>query len=82
MLPVQTHANPFALLMHPEAVVQAMERSDRLNCLKRRICRPLDKPAPVPGEPSAEAESFDHAIDAEPEAEPVLTVAAEPQRIG
>lgn len=37
-------ANPFALMMDPEGVVQEMERSERLNRLQRRICRPLDKP--------------------------------------
>lgn len=37
-------AHPFALMMEPEAVVQAMERSDRLQRLQRRVCRPLDKP--------------------------------------
>lgn len=37
-------ANPFALLMNPEAVIEAMERSSRLNHLQSRVCRPLDKP--------------------------------------
>ena len=36
--------DPFALLMYPEAVVAAMQNSDRLSRLKSRICRPLDKP--------------------------------------
>ena len=30
--------------MYPEAVVAAMQNSDRLARLKSRICRPLDKP--------------------------------------
>ena len=34
--------NPFALMLDPEAVFQAMERCESLNLLKRRICRPLD----------------------------------------
>jgi hypothetical protein len=38
------YANPFALMMDPEAVVAAMESSERLNGLKSRVCRPLDKP--------------------------------------
>jgi hypothetical protein len=37
-------ADPFALMMNPQAVIQAMERSDRLSRLQRRVCRPLDKP--------------------------------------
>lgn len=58
-------ANPFALMMEPEAVFQAIERSDRLNRLQRRVCRPLDKPLiPKIGD---EADAFDQAVDAEPE---------------
>src|SRR5262249_49076900 len=34
--------NPFALMLDPEAVFQAVERCESLNLLKRRICRPLD----------------------------------------
>lgn len=41
-------ANPFALMMDPEAVLAAVNRSDRLLRLKSRICRPLDKPVPLP----------------------------------
>lgn len=37
-------ANPFALMMDPQAVLDAVERSERLGRLERRICRPLDKP--------------------------------------
>ena len=37
-------ANPFALMMDPEAVFRAIERSGRLAHLKSRVCRPLDKP--------------------------------------
>lgn len=60
-------ANPFALMINPEEVVQAMERSDRLDRLQRRVCRPLDKPliAHVP----ASFEDYDAAIDAEPDAD-------------
>lgn len=38
------YSNPFALMMDPQAVVEAMERSERLNRLQSRVCRPLDKP--------------------------------------
>ena len=38
------YANPFALMMDPQAVLAAMERSERLNRLQSRVCRPLDKP--------------------------------------
>ena len=33
-----------ALMLDPQAVIAQIERSERLECLQRRICRPLDKP--------------------------------------
>lgn len=36
--------NPFMLLVHPEAVFAAVEKSERLNRLNRHLCRPLDRP--------------------------------------
>ncbi|MCW5634139.1 MAG: hypothetical protein KIT17_12460 [Rubrivivax sp.] len=36
--------NPFMLLVHPEAVFAAMEKSERLGRLNRHLCRPLDRP--------------------------------------
>ena len=58
-------SNPFALMMNPEVILQAMERSDRLGRLQRRVCRPLDKPLiPHAGN---EVDAFDRAVDAEPE---------------
>lgn len=38
------NANPFAMMVNPEAVIAAVNRSDRLSRLKSHICRPLDKP--------------------------------------
>jgi len=43
-LPQNVAANPFALLMDPQAVFRAIENSERLERLHSRICRPLDKP--------------------------------------
>lgn len=37
-------SDPFALMMNPQAVLLAMEGSERLQRLRRHICRPLDKP--------------------------------------
>jgi len=54
-------SNPFALMMNPAEVVQAMERSDRLGHLQRRICKPLDKPM-IPRTPD-EVSAYDHAVD-------------------
>jgi hypothetical protein len=59
-------SNPFAFLMNPEDVLQAMERSDRLGRLQRRICKPLDKP--VIARAPDEVASFDHEVDDSPEA--------------
>lgn len=42
----RTAANPFALLMNPDAVLSVIERSGRLASLHRQIYRPLDKPQP------------------------------------
>ena len=54
-------SNPFALMMNPAEVIQAMERSDRLGRLQRRICKPLDKPV-IPRAPD-ELSAYDHAVD-------------------
>jgi len=56
-------ANPFALMMDPQGVVDAMERSERLNRLQRRVCRPLDKPL-IP-KTHAITRDYDALIDAE-----------------
>lgn len=47
-------ANPFALMLDPAAVFAQLERSQRLEALERRICRPLDKPLLTGGEEGAE----------------------------
>ena len=36
--------NPFSLMMEPETVLQAVERSSALRSLRRHKLRPLDKP--------------------------------------
>jgi hypothetical protein len=36
--------NPFQLMVNPMAVMQAIETSENLAQLERRVCRPLDKP--------------------------------------
>lgn len=59
------YANPFALMMDPQAVLEAMERSERLNRLQSRVCRPLDKPL-IPLVNSAD-QDFDREVDAAPD---------------
>lgn len=44
--------NPFMLLLNPEVVLAAIEKSERLGQLNRHLCRPLDKPAPVGAKPA------------------------------
>ncbi len=61
MQPSPLQANPFAMLTHPEAVMQAIEESDRLNRLHRRVCRPLDKP--LAAEAGSEQAEFDAVVD-------------------
>lgn len=57
-------ANPFALMVNPEVVLQAVERSERLGRLASRICRPLDKPLiPKNGEVLVDDEDEDGADD-------------------
>lgn len=67
-------ADPFAMLIAPEQVMNAIERSDRLSRLQRRVYRPLDRPwIPMKGSASAD---FDSQIDAELDV-PDLSDAAE-----
>ena len=61
-------ADPFALLLHPEAVFQALEHIDPSRRPRGRICRPLD-PATSP----RAAETVE-----EPDIQEALHLAAEP----
>lgn len=36
--------NPFMLMINPEVVLAAVQRSERLSQLNRHLCRPLDRP--------------------------------------
>jgi hypothetical protein len=57
-----TERNPFMLMLHPELVLAAIEKSERLGQLNRHLCRPLDKP--LPGTAAAGGESTtDEDID-------------------
>ena len=38
--------NPFMLMLNPEVIFAAVEKSERLGKLNRHLCRPLDRPAP------------------------------------
>ena len=55
-------ANPFVMLTDPVAILQAVERSELLNGLQRRVCRPLDRPL-IPKAGSKDLSAFDQEID-------------------
>ncbi len=57
--------NPFMLLLHPEAVLAAVEKSERLGQLNRHLCRPLDRPvgAQAALAASADEESEDEGAE-------------------
>lgn len=59
----QTVANPFALLLDPASVVAQMERSERLNRLSSRICRPLDKAQPADRTAEGKTDDSDLVVD-------------------
>lgn len=56
-------SNPFALMMNPAEVLEAVGRSTRLDRLQRRICRPLDKP--LIAKKDSGMSDYDVAIDNE-----------------
>ena len=45
--------NPFMLLLHPEVVLAAIEKSERLRQLSRQLCRPLDRVIGAPADAAA-----------------------------
>lgn len=49
MSPTAMRSNPFMLLLNPDVVVAAMEKSERLSQLNRHLCRPLDRILPGTG---------------------------------
>jgi hypothetical protein len=59
-----TAYNPFMLMLNPEVVIAAMEKSERLAQLNRHQCRPLDRIVPgtsLDGAASEEAAADDEA---------------------
>jgi len=53
---------PFAMLINPKAVLQAIEQSSRLGALNSRVCRPLDKPL-IPKRDADEQHAFDESVE-------------------
>jgi hypothetical protein len=59
-----TLANPFVMMTDPETILLAVERSERLSRLSRKVYRPLDKPL-IPKVGAKDLSAFDAAIDEE-----------------
>jgi len=66
-----TRSNPFVMMTDPETILQAVERSERLNRLSRKVYRPLDRPL-IPKVNAKELADFDNEIDAAIEDESLL----------
>ena len=58
-----TRSNPFVMMTDPETILLAVERSERLNRLSRKVYRPLDRPL-IPKVGAKELADFDSEIDA------------------
>jgi hypothetical protein len=58
-----TRSNPFVMMTDPETILQAVERSERLNRLSRKVYRPLDRPL-IPKVGAKDLAEFDNEIDA------------------
>lgn len=60
--------NPFLLMIQPEVILAAVEKSERLAQLNRRQCRPLDRiTAPASSEEGANV--LEDLVDADDEPE-------------
>ena len=57
--------NPFMLMMNPEVVLAAIEKSEHLGQLNRHLCRPLDR---IPANAAEAAGDAADEADNEPSA--------------
>ena len=57
-----TLSNPFVMMTDPETILLAVERSERLNRLSRKVYRPLDRPL-IPKVGAKDLAEFDNEID-------------------
>ena len=55
--------NPFMMMLQPEVVVAAMERSEKLGRLNRRMCHPLDRVTAPAGEDGKAAQRGGDPLD-------------------
>ena len=75
MMQPRNAIDPFTLLMDPQAVFSALERSDSLRSLDSRICRPLDTLSASSSNDAVLA--FDEALDAEADPDELIRSDAE-----
>jgi hypothetical protein len=71
-----TRSNPFVMMTDPETILLAVERSERLNRLNRKVYRPLDRPL-IPKVGAKEVAEFDSEIDAAVEDEVLEALSAD-----
>lgn len=60
-----TALNPFMLLVNPEVILAAIEKSEHLSQLNRHLCRPLDRLTPGTGNAAEEGDSADDVQSAD-----------------
>lgn len=58
-----TVRNPFMLMLNPEVVLAAVEKSERLGQLNRHLCRPLDRPVTPGGKAAVESDDDSDVAD-------------------
>ena len=71
-----TLSNPFVMMTDPETILLAVERSERLNRLSRKVYRPLDRPL-IPKVGAKDLADFDSEIDSAIEDEAVEALGAD-----
>ena len=69
-------SNPFVMMTDPETILSAVERSERLNRLNRKVYRPLDRPL-IPKVGMKDLADFDSEIDAAIEEEVLEALGAD-----
>ena len=71
-----TLSNPFVMMTDPETILLAVERSERLNRLTRKVYRPLDRPL-IPKVGAKDLAEFDNEIDSAIEEEVLEALGAD-----
>ena len=71
-----TRSNPFVMMTDPETILAAVERSERLNRLNRKIYRPLDRPL-IPKVGAKDLSAYDSEIDSEIDADVIEVLGAD-----